>query len=188
MRLICILGGTSSSGADDTSTVYETGPSFPQPGPQFPQPSLRYPPVIPPVVPPTTGFEGPFIPPQAFPQGPGFPQPQAFPQPITVTTLPPRMPPFPLDRPVHSQIVKRQTRRVGQFLYLQIFRLQVVTVQATLVQRIQCHPLQFLDHTQQTSEEKLFTFHLALLVQMVPVQIHIGGVVLNRTPEGMTLK
>jgi hypothetical protein len=82
------------------STVYEPGPGFPQPAPQrdprFPQPSLRFPPVIPPVVPETTGFQGPFIPPQ------GFPQPQAFPQPITVTTLSPRMPPFLPDRPDHS--------------------------------------------------------------------------------------
>ena len=91
MRLICILEGTSSSGSgsDETSSVYQPGPSFP-----IPQPSLRYPPVIPPVVPETTGFQGPFIPPQTFPQPPPFPQPQSFPQPITVTTLPPRMPPF----------------------------------------------------------------------------------------------
>ena len=98
MRLICILEGTSSSGSDDTSTVYQPGPSFPQPAPQMDprfqqqqmdprfqqQPSLRYPPVIPPVVPETTGFQGPFIPPQAFPQTPTFPQPQPFNQPITV--------------------------------------------------------------------------------------------------------
>src|ERR1700677_3758926 len=102
MRLIGILEGTSS-GSDDTSTasVYEPGPGFPQPqlDPRFQQPSLRYPPAIPPVVPKTTGFQGPFIPPQAFPQPVGFPQPQAFPQPITVTTLLPRMPPFLPDRP-----------------------------------------------------------------------------------------
>jgi hypothetical protein len=107
MRLISILEGTSSSGSDDTSTVYEPGPGFLQPAPQldprFPQPSLRFPPVIPPVVPKTTGFQGPFIPPQ------GFPQPQAFPQPITVTTLPPRMPPFLPDRLDHSQIVERRS-------------------------------------------------------------------------------
>ena len=89
------------------------------------------------------------------------------------------------DRSGHFQLVERQ--RVGQFLYLQIFRLQVVTVQASLVQHILCHPPQFLDHTLQTLE-KLFTFHLALLVQAAPVQIHIGGVVLDMTPEGPTLK
>ena len=44
------------------------------------QPSLRYPPVIP----ETTGFQGPFIPLQTFPQTPTFPQPQPFTQPITV--------------------------------------------------------------------------------------------------------
>ena len=38
------------------------------------------------MVPETIGFQGPFIP------------PQAFPQPITVTTLPPRMPPFLPER------------------------------------------------------------------------------------------
>ena len=38
---------------------------------------------------------------------------------------------------------------------------------------------QFLDHTQQTLG-KLFTFHLALLVQAVPVQIHIGRMVLKK--------
>lgn len=102
MRLICILEGTSSSGSDDTSTVYQPGPSFPQPAhqidPRFQQPSLRYPPVIPPVVPETTGFQGPFIPPQTFPQTPAFPQPQPFTQPITVT-VPPQIPAFH-DRPV----------------------------------------------------------------------------------------
>ena len=80
----------------------------------------------------------------------------------------------------HSQNVERQ--RVGQFLYLQIFRLQVVTVQASLDQPIQCHLPQFLDHTQQTLE-KLFRCHLALLVQAAPVQIHIGGMVLDVTLE-----
>jgi hypothetical protein len=102
---LCILASTSSSGSDDTPTVYQSGPSFPQPAPQldprFPQPSLRFPPVIP-VVPETTGFQGPFIPPQAFPQPPAFPQPQAFPQPITVTTLPPRVPTFLSERPVDA--------------------------------------------------------------------------------------
>ena len=80
--------------SDDTSMVYQSGPSFPQPqplvDPRFPQPSqpsLQYLPVIPPVVPETTGFQGPFILLQTFPQAPGFPQPQAFPPPITVTTL-----------------------------------------------------------------------------------------------------
>jgi hypothetical protein len=85
----------------------------------------------------------------------------------------------------HSQRVERQ--RVGQFLYLQIFHLQVVTAQASLVQRIQGHPPQFLDHTQQTSEMS-FTFHLALLVQTAPVQIPIDGVVLDMTPEEMILE
>ena len=77
---------------------------------------------------------------------------------------------------------------MGQFLYLQIFRQPVATVQANLVQRIQCHPPQFLGHTQQTLEEKLFTLHLALLVRVAPVQIHIGVVVLDMTPEGLTLE
>ena len=120
MGLICILEGTSSSGSDNTSTVYQPGPSFPQPAPQvaeldprFPHPSLRYPPVIPPVVPETTGFQGPFIPPQTFPPPPGFPQPQAFPQPITVTTLPPRMPPFFPERPVQMPVLDCRTSEGG---------------------------------------------------------------------------
>ena len=104
MRLICILEGTSSLGSDNTSTVYQSGHGFPRPAPQldpwFPHPSQRYPPVRPPVIPETTGFQGLFSPPQAFPPPPGFSQPQAFPQPITVTTLPPRIPPFLSDRPV----------------------------------------------------------------------------------------
>jgi hypothetical protein len=66
MTLICIqLEGGTPSGSDDTPTVYKAGPSFPQP-------SLQYPPVILPVVPETTGFQGPLIPPQAFPQPPDF--------------------------------------------------------------------------------------------------------------------
>ena len=85
-----------------------------------------------------------------------------------------------------SQTAERQT--LGQFLYLRIFHLQVVTVQVNLVQRIQCHPPQFPDHTQQILE-KLFTFHPALQVQAAPVQIHIGGGVLgDMTPEGQTLE
>ena len=114
MRLICILAGTSSSGSDDISTVYQPGPSFPQPqlDPRFPQPSLRYPsapPLIPPVVPENSGFHGPFIPPQAFPQ-----PPPAFPQPITVTTLPPRIPAFLPDRPVQlGPVPDRRTSDVG---------------------------------------------------------------------------
>ena len=83
----------------------------------------------------------------------------------------------------HSQVVERQ--RVGQFLYLPIYRLQVVTVQASLDQHIQCHLPQFLDHTHQTLE-RLLTFHLVLLVQAAPVQIHIGGMVLDVTPEELT--
>ena len=66
--------------------------------------------------------------------------------------------------------------------------MQVVTVQANLVQCIQCHPPQFPpDHTQQTLE-MLFTFHLALLVQeTTPVQIRIGEVIPGvMTPEGLT--
>jgi hypothetical protein len=101
--LICILEGTSS-GSDDLSTVYQPGLTFPQPAPQldprFPQPSLQYPPVIPPVVLETSGFQAPFILPQAFPPPPGFPQPQPFAQPSTIITLPPRIPPFLPDRPV----------------------------------------------------------------------------------------
>ena len=76
---------------------------------------------------------------------------------------------------------------MGQFLYPQIFRLQVVAVRVILVQHIQCHPPQFLDLTLQTLE-MLFTFHLALLVQAAPVQIHLGGMVLDVTPEGPTLE
>ena len=50
------------------------------------------------MVPETTGFQGPFIPPQTFPQTPTFLQPQPFTQPITVT-VPPQIPAFH-DRPV----------------------------------------------------------------------------------------
>ena len=84
-----------------------------------------------------------------------------------------------------AQTAERQ--RVGQFLYLRIFRLPVATVQANLVQHIQCHPPPFLDHTQQTLE-RFFTLHLALLVRVAPVQIHIGGMVLDVIPEGLTLE
>ena len=86
----------------------------------------------------------------------------------------------------HSQNV--DPLRVGQFLYLQICRLQAVAVQASLVQHIQCHPPHFLDHTLQSLEEKFFTSPLALLVQVIPVQIHIGRMVLYVTPEWLTLE
>ena len=75
-----------------------------QPGPGFPQPSLQYPPVIPLVVPETTGFQG-----RTFHSATGVSSTislsprtptKSFPQPITVTTLPPRMPSFLPDRPV----------------------------------------------------------------------------------------
>jgi hypothetical protein len=89
------------------------------------------------------------------------------------------------DRYHLGQFQPADRQRVGQFLYLQIFRLPVVTVQAILVQ---CHLPQFLlDYTQRTLET-LFTFQLALIVQVATVQIHIGGVVLDMIPEGLILE
>ena len=119
MRLICILEGTSSSGSepDDTSTVYRSGPSFPQPGSQ--------------------------------------PDPRHLSISSCHTTC---------SSGNNLTCISRTFRHHRPFLNRH-----------------------FLDHTQQTLE-RLF-IPPSLLVQAAPVQIHIGGLVLEDvTPEELTLE
>ena len=133
---------------------------------------------------------GPFIQTQTFPHPPtGFPQPQAFPQPITVTTLPHRIPPFLPERPVQlGPLPERRPSEGGSVFIPPDMSPASRRSTGSLVQHIQCHPPHFLDHTLQSLEEKFFTSPLALLVQVIPVQIHIGRMVLYVTPEWLTLE
>jgi len=103
-----------------------------------------------------------------------FPNHKPF---LNLSPLPASNPPFLPKQPVpFGPVPNRRTSEGGSVLYLQIFRLPVVTVQAGPVRRTQRHPLQFLGHTQQTLE-KLSTFrvHLALLVLAAPVQTYRRG-------------